>query len=112
MDSVGEGRGRRAQVWHSGFGVGVGFERNRYAVGGDEEGDSESSAGMSGRKLVSSVSVQQGGGPVGVSTGRYLGSWISSRSRGSDDAASGVDVDNDDASVNPSGKVAAVAVLV
>jgi hypothetical protein len=111
VDSVGDGRGRSAQVWHSGLGVGIASVGNRYAIGG-EEGGREESVGMVDRKVVESVSVQHGGGPVGVSTGRHSGSWISSRSRGSDDGAFGVNIDNDDASVGPDGEVVAAAGLV
>jgi hypothetical protein len=112
VDSVGDGRGRSAQVWHSGLGVGIASEGNRYAIGGEEEGDREESVGMVDRKVVESVSVQHGGGPVGVSTGRHSGSWVSSRSRGSDDGAFRVNVDNDDAGVDPDGEIEAVAGLV
>lgn len=112
VDSVGDGRGRSAQVWHSGLGVGIGSEVDRYAVGGEEEGGREESGGMAERKVVGSASVQHGGGPVGASTGRHWGSWISSSSRGSDGGAFGVDADNDNAGVDTDGEVEAVAGLV
>lgn len=113
---MGDGRGRNAQVWHSGLGVGIASEVNRYAVGGEEEGGREESAGMAERNVVGFASVQHGGGPVGASTGRHWGSWTSSSSRGGDGGAFSVDVDNANAGVNagvnPGCEAEAVAGLV